>query len=619
MQKKQPWRLRLINFYYSVPLKKKVFTAFTAVCIIPFILFSVISSVSIQHSNTSQLMYASSHAVSQTVEVLDNFLVNIIYAADQFASTSELSELITRDSGLGISPTLMEDFEFMRRLMINTYTSQNMQKLTLYLPASVLYSSSQDSSDSQNGYVFDCISNIENAKWYSSLKSTRALWIAPEANMTNTVSENPQNLISYIRTIQNSNNYRENVGILKVDISQTDINKMLVNGTTSTYNTFLLVNSSGELIAYSDEVGCENYASDVIAFLSDEPNQQVTWEEVSSSHTTLYVSTRKIEHTDWTMVSITPASDIRTASWDALAALVPVEIFLIVFCVLLSAIFTTTITRRISRLTENIKTVSDSHLPALMEESGSDEIGTLISSYNYLIQKIQSLLKQQYKLGKDVEKARIKTLQAQINPHFLYNTLDLINWKAIEKQAPDICDMIQDLSTFYKLNLSGGADFVTIDNEIKLIEAYINLQNRRYENRFALTIDISDEIRQCYILKMLLQPIVENAIIHGILENTRNTGLISISAEITAGDLSLSITDDGIGISDTDLINLNRPKVTSTEHGYGIQNIRDRIRLNYGEKYSLRFQSVLYHGTTVEVTIPVMNAPPDRDTDGPRF
>lgn len=619
MHKKQLWRLRLINSYYSIPLKKKVFIAFTAVCIIPFILFSVISSVSIQRSNTSQLMYASSHAISQTVEVLDNYLVNIIYAADQFASTSELSELITRDSGLGISPTLMEDFEFMRRLMINTYTSQNMQKLTLYLPASVLYSNSQDSSDTQNGCVFDCMSNIENEKWFASLKSTRALWIAPEANLTGTVPESPQNLISYIRTIQNSNNYRENVGILKVDISQTDINKMLLNGTTSTYNTFLLVNSSGELIAYSDEVGCDNYASDVITFLYDKPDQQVTWEKVSSNHTSLYVSTQKIDYTDWRMVSITPASDIRAASWGALAALAPVELFLIVFCVLLSAMFSTTITRRISRLTENLKTVSDSHLPALMEESGSDEIGILITNYNYLIQKIQSLLKQQYKLGKDVEKARIKALQAQINPHFLYNTLDLINWKAIEKQVPDICDMIQNLSIFYKLNLSGGADFVTIDNEIKLIEAYINLQNRRYENRFSLTIDVSDEIRQCYILKMLLQPIVENAIIHGILENTRNTGLISISSKITAGDLTLFITDDGIGISDTDLINLNRPEVASTEHGYGIQNIRDRIRLNYGEKYSLRFQSVLYHGTTAEVTIPVMNAPPGQDTDGARF
>ena len=608
----------VVKHYRSKSLKKKIFTAFTALFAFSFFLFFALTYLSIQRSNTDQLMYASNHAINQTSEVLNHYLAILLSEAEQFAVTPELGETILRDSGLDASPVLMEDYTFMRQLMLNAYSAKNMQKLTLFLPDSVAYSSGLSSGRTPSGYAFDRISSIREEKWYSSLtvKNSKGLWNVSSSDGTDPLSpEGTSNTLSYIRTIKNPNNYHENIGILKVDIPQSDINQILINGTSSVYDAFLILNTDGELVACSDPVSYTDHLSDITAFLADRPGEQVTWEKISGNHTPLFVSTRGIRDTDWTMVSITPTADIRIASKNALVALLPVAFLLIFFSILFSALFSRSITRRIVSLTEHIKTVSDSHLPTLMEESGSDEISILISSYNYMINKIQFLLEQQYKLGKDVERAQIKTLQAQINPHFLYNTLDLINWMAIEKQVPDICNMIQDLSTFYKLNLSHGADFVTISSELTLIETYIHLQNRKYENRFTLTLDVSEDIRQCCILKMLLQPIVENAIIHGILENDQDTGSIQISAREIREGLALTISDNGIGISPAKLDEPNHQTADSSDQGYGIHNIRERIHLNYGKEYGISFRSSLSQGTSVEVTIPKRKSPPTQ-TDG---
>lgn len=501
--------------------------------------------------------------------------------------------------------------------MLNFFNSQRMNKLTLYLPDSIAYANGTSYSNEKNDCEFGQLSSIEQMKWYSALSSTadKELWIMSEHLTSDPTMISSDRTISCIRALINPNNYRENIAILKVDFPQEDINQILIDGTCSTSNTLLLINTNNELIGYSDQAKCARYAAAVIDFFADKSDEAIIWETVICEGELLFVSTIAIQRADWTLVSIIPESDISATSKKMLTSLFPVALLLILASVLISKVLSSTITTRIRRLTKNIQTFSDSQFSSLVEESGSDEISILIRSYNYMIQKIQTLMKQQYKLGKAVEENRLKALQAQINPHFLYNTLDLINWLAIEKNSPEICEMIQELSTFYKLNLSHGNDYITINDEIKMIESYINIQNKKYNDRFHLSVDVPDTLRQYYILKMLLQPIVENAIVHGILEDTHDSGVISIRASEKDGAISLIINDDGIGIREQELLNLNDPEIACSNHGYGIRNIRERIQLNFGEQYGLYFHSTLHLGTSVEITIPLMQSPPDASAD----
>ena len=199
---------------------------------------------------------------------------------------------------------------------------------------------------------------------------------------------------------------------------------------------------------------------------------------------------------------------------------------------------------------------------------------------------------------------QLKLLNYQINPHFLYNTLDMINWQAIAQNCPEIYRPIQSLSRFYKLTLNHGADLITVREEIEQIRLYLDIQNYRFGNQVAYTMEIAPDIQDCIILHMILQPIVENAVLHGIREKGTPTGTIDIRAHVETGTLVFTLTDDGIGMTKE---TVRQVLSRDSSKGYGLNNIHQRIRLYYGNRYGLAIDSTPDIGTTVTVTLPFVN------------
>ena len=225
-----------------------------------------------------------------------------------------------------------------------------------------------------------------------------------------------------------------------------------------------------------------------------------------------------------------------------------------------------------------------------------------------MVKRINNLVQQQYQAGRDIKNAELKALQAQINPHFLYNTLDLINWKAIDKNVPEITEITHALAKFYKLSLNQGKDVVTLRDEINHISTYVQIQNLRFDEKIGFCISIPEDLYQYGILKLLLQPIVENAIIHGILpkKGENYKGIIEITGSIDKEDLVLNIRDNGVGITKEKIKSIFNNTNVRNKNGYGIKNINDRIKLYYGEKYGLTYQSCEEMGTTVTIYIPAI-------------
>jgi two-component system sensor histidine kinase YesM len=208
-------------------------------------------------------------------------------------------------------------------------------------------------------------------------------------------------------------------------------------------------------------------------------------------------------------------------------------------------------------------------------------------------------------LGKEVKNAEMKALQAQINPHFLYNTLELINLMALRNNVPEISEIIQTLAKFYKLSLSQGKNVISIEDEISHIETYVKLQNFRFKNKINLVLNVDENLYNYSIMKLVLQPIIENSILHGILEKEKQTGVITVNVKLNDNSIHFSIEDDGIGMTaeqTAKLLEIDKNEL-KTKQGYGIKNVNHRIKLYYGNEYGLSYTSSPHQGTKVDIII----------------
>lgn len=264
----------------------------------------------------------------------------------------------------------------------------------------------------------------------------------------------------------------------------------------------------------------------------------------------------------------------------------------ILFALLLSIVFSNTINKPIKRLKRAISDVGKGKRN-ITEEFGDDEIGILGNQFKVMVKENLELNERITSSKLKQREAELELLQAQINPHFLYNTLDSIYWLAKIKKVDDIADMAIALSDIFKLSLNKGSEITTVRNEIKQVQSYLIIQNLRYKDRFKVDIDIDDKIMDYEIIKLIIQPFIENAMVHG-LEPKVGNGEINIIGKLEGDEIVFVIEDNGIGVEDINKFNL----------GYGIKNVQERIKLYYGDEYGVAFESEINKGTIVTIKIP---------------
>ena len=279
------------------------------------------------------------------------------------------------------------------------------------------------------------------------------------------------------------------------------------------------------------------------------------------------------------------------------------------FALIFSRQITRSVTKPISALCEATRRLERGNFEEESQIESDDEIQILVQRFDEMRNKIANLLEdvktEQMKL-KDTE---LKLLQEQINPHFLYNTLDTIVWLAEDGQKKEVVHMITSLSDFFRTVLSGGRDYITIREEELHIHSYLDIQQFRYQDIMDYQIEIDENLYDYQILKLMLQPLVENALYHGI-KNKRGHGNIRIRGYEEEEELIFEISDDGIGMTEEELMALRRKirrKKNESKNGFGLINVEERIQMNYGEEYGLDFESEKGKGTRVTVRIPKNN------------
>ena len=300
---------------------------------------------------------------------------------------------------------------------------------------------------------------------------------------------------------------------------------------------------------------------------------------------------RPIHTVGWRVAADVPMREILAAGSALRGHVMAISAVAIVAVLLLAIYFSTYISRPVIHISQVMNQVREGDLDIRIDSSRqTGEMKTLYQSFNYMMDMIGDLIQEVYVAKIREKQSELAALQAQINPHFLYNTLDSINWMAIRYGARDIQKMVVSLATMLRYSLNNGQNLIAVQDEIKQVQSYINLQQIRFENCFESEIRIQEEMNSCIIIKLLLQPLVENAIIHGFDEGQYENGHLTITGEIESGHMVFRVLNDG---HQADLEVIQRilyPAEDVKPKSYGIKNVNDRLRHQYGEEYTLQYR-----------------------------
>ncbi|MDI6600256.1 MAG: sensor histidine kinase [Thermoanaerobacteraceae bacterium] len=440
---------------------------------------------------------------------------------------------------------------------------------------------------SGGGYIFNN-SSVKDSQWYNeAIKQDGGIyWRGPHRD-----SYVYEPVISAVKLIKSVKNYKKPIAVASVDIGISTLDSIFGDIVLGKTGYVFLIDENGNILFHNDpnmlykNVKGYDYAEKV--FSADNGNFIITEGEVPNM-----VLFNTVESTGWKIIGIVPYSEVGGRA----QVIRNYTVFVGLLCILLAAIFayliSTGVTRPMNVLTGAMKQVESGNMDVRVNLKSNDEISTLGHGFNSMIERINSLIKEVYEMSYRRKEAELKALQAQINPHFLYNVLDSINWMAMSYGAGDISLMVTSLAKVMRYSLSGAED-VLLKEEVQCIESYLKIQKIRYADTFSYSLEFQDEIMERKVPKFVLQPLVENAIIHGI-EPKSGPGRITISGEDDGEFTKIIIEDDGVGMD-----------IAEIRDGHiGISNVQERIRLKYGDSYGLFFDSMPGKGTRVTVLLP---------------
>lgn len=399
----------------------------------------------------------------------------------------------------------------------------------------------------------------------------------------------------------------EVIGIIVIEVDPMIIEQYLQQTRLGSTGSYYIQDQDGSIIFPSHLHSQSNNLK--LDLLSD----QAGYFTYSTQASNMFFVYNTLDISGWKVIGEVPYNEIMKQANDIRSLILISAAASILFAITLYYFLSARLIRPIRQLKETMRLAASGNLDVKVLNEGTDEIADLGISFNIMLKKIKMLLSKSIAEQEQLKKAELRTMQEQINPHFLYNTLDTIVWMAEAKKSEGVIDMTKALSHFFRLTLGQGKDRVSLNDEIEHIRNYMMIQKIRYRDILDFEIVINDDILQHSILKLSLQPLVENAIYHGI-KNKRGKGIIRIAADYDqVGHIVIHIMDNGIGIPPDKLAELQAQFASEGDpltndnvqkHSFGLRNVHQRMRLNYGQPFGLAIDSTYGSGTKVSLTIP---------------
>lgn len=387
--------------------------------------------------------------------------------------------------------------------------------------------------------------------------------------------------------------------------STNHLTEVLKDNLTIKGSISYIINDRESIVASSDCSGAGVYYLDY-AVIQDSFMASNGFIEREILGQKFYAGFYNIRHPGWFMVTVLPADALIHQGNLLMLQYILVYLGMLFLTFLMAHSLAHSVTNRLSSIISQMNQIRHGTPIPMDSPIYHDEVGDLIDTYNYMTRKMEQLMEDQRKSAEELRIAEFNSLQAQINPHFLYNTMDMINWMALQGQTSEISSAVQKLSRFYKLTLSRKNSISTIGDEEEHVSIYLQIQNMRYHDNISFISDIPDELTEYQIPKLTLQPVIENSVLHGILEKDSKSGTIVLTGWMEDQDVVLLISDDGVGIPPDKLSDIISGSGAGSGKGTNIAvyNTHRRLQILYGSSYGLSYTSQQGQGTEVQIRLP---------------
>ena len=598
------WR-RFKNGYLNLRLQTKFTIALISIVVLPAFLTVFLFYGKLYNMVVSNTIRHEQDASSKTAPLIERTMDTILATTRNITGQTFFQELFympVSDSAkeLASSNHAIDFKNAIRRLTTDSIVTD----VRIYVDFPEELETLDDDPNTEN--ILAPISQAKGTYWYGIFQGNRENqeMFCPSFYLGSQEKKNYGDMayICPLSLYYHSNAYK---AYLAVYFSDSKLNSILSDNLSLEGSVSYIVNERDAIVATSDQSlsGIYRLDYDTIkeSFMSSN-----NFIERNILDTKVYAGFYSISNTDWFMVTILPAPPLIHESNHLMLQIALLYAGFLVLALIFANVLAHSITGRLSSVIRQMQTVRHGPPTPMESPQAHDEIGDLIDTYNYMTRKMYELMEKQAKAAEDLRIAEFNSLQAQINPHFLYNTMDMINWMALQGQTEEISHAVQSLSRFYKLTLSRKKGISTIARELEHVTIYVQLQNMRYHDSIELITDIPDELSEYQIPKLTLQPVVENSILHGILEKESKSGTIVITGWMENEDIVLLISDDGVGIPPEILSTILSGKGNSQSGGTNIAvyNTHRRLQILYGKDYGLIYSSNPGEGTEVEIRFP---------------
>lgn len=556
---------RFFQFLRDMPLRKKLYLSFTVLVLLPVMTFSGFVLYRQQQYMVEKTNTYFADSVTQLALRMDHDLEEYENALQYIALNRQILGTFDVDH-----PSYYQQYDAMKNVL-----EPMLMMVDLFLPSHQEMGIYTDNRTwRERGTTFMYVDAIREKTWYPQLVTHHGVFWTGDG----------ENVAVLLRMLRSSVHAPVNYTFIRIDPST------LVAAPAEPLSAHSLYLLSGEDLVYS-----EHTADTALEMDGGEDGLR------SRNGRTYIQVRRRLETNGWTLCVCCPYDGHYAGTVDIVFPLVFLALGNLLVLLAVGYLIARSLSSRIDRLNASISRAAEGDLTEWVGTHDRDEIGVLTNHYGEMLKSLREHIRINYENKIQLRESELKALQAQINPHFLYNTLSMINWMAIEHNALEISDIVCSLSNFYRAVLNQGDPITTVEGEMENVRAYLRIQSCMHDDSFIVEMHIPDEILHCRMIGIVFQPIIENAIEHGLDQRTEETGArLTVEGHAEGDDLLFSITDNGPGITQEQFTTF----LSSQGKGYGLKNVQNRLKIAYGENYGLSMDPDVAEGTRILIRIP---------------
>ncbi len=595
--------MKLLIKLRDLTLKNKLIISFIGFIVVPLIVLGFVS-IRLYSSEIQETVIKSAvQSNEQVIRNLDTFHGMLARLSEYPVKDKDVKNILMKDYRASSSPDYekYKDFETMKYLLNN-----NIKTISDMIDSVFVYKAG----------TFDIVGRIPTDSLVINYSPAKEEWVkkileADGAHAIIGIHKDYQQkagrhyVISVGRSIIDINS-KKSLGIVLINVNIQDLERLWLDAKLTKNSRFYLVDENDNVVFSRDKTQSGKKVTEVLGVKVDYNKSSYSLDNFMGDD--YYVLSSKSKLSNWKVITVVPKAELFSYLNKMFRITILIAAIISLLSVIIALLIATSVTKPLYKLNRKMKLIGKGNFDIEIDKYPG-EVGEISTTVQIMIEEIKRLINKIYCEEEEKRISEMIALQAQINPHFLYNTLNIIKWMANMQGAVSIENALNSLSAIFAFTARIKGDFITIEEEVNFIKDYINILNLRYYNTFSVIYDIADDVLKLKTLKFVLQPVIENAIFHG-MEGIDRKGLIKISIYSQAGKVYFIVRDNGKGISSEKLSTIfeedseiSRNRLNSI----GIPNIKKRIHLHFGKGYGIDIKSEAEEGTIVSIVIPEIN------------